>query len=62
MKALKCDRCKKYYDAGIAVYSKSGLPFEGISLYGFCAETHVDLCPNCRKSFDLWLKGGATNE
>lgn len=62
MKAMKCDRCKKYYDAGIAVYSEKGLPFEHITLIGVHMGTTLDLCPDCRKSFNLWLKEGATNE
>lgn len=61
MKAMRCDRCKKYYDTGIAVYSQKGMPFEHIALVGFQMET-LDLCPDCRKSFNLWLKEGATNE
>lgn len=62
MKAMKCDRCKKYYDTGIAVSSEKGLPFEHISLIGVQSLTNLDLCPDCRKSFDLWLKEGTENE
>lgn len=62
MKAMKCDRCKKYYDTGIAVYSEKGLPFEHIALIGFQMDTTLDLCPDCRKAFDLWLKEGTENE
>ena len=62
MKAMKCDRCEEYYDTGIAVYSEEGLRFEHITLIGVQMGTTLDLCPDCRKSFNLWLKEGATND
>lgn len=62
MKAMKCDRCNEYYGTGIEVYSKKGIPFEHILVRGFGTESQIDLCPACRKSFDLWLKEGLTNE
>lgn len=61
MKALKCDRCGKFYihDA------KSTGMLDGISIarvsiaeYGeFTADyKNYDICQNCAKSFVLWFK------
>lgn len=76
MKALKCDRCKRYYDTynkffGAPIEDKKGIPrglyyFNGIQLRNMQSATAVeslDLCLECAKSFTEWLKeGGATNE
>lgn len=62
MKAMKCDRCKKYYDTDISDYPAKELSFKHIILTDFTTNITIDLCPDCRKSFDLWLKGGVTNE
>lgn len=63
MKAMKCDRCKKYYDANILGGSGEELQFERIILANNdITKTNKDLCPDCRKSFDLWLKEGGENE
>lgn len=62
MKAMKCDRCKKYYDTGISDGSEEALWFERIILTDYKENANIDLCPDCRKSFDLWLKEGRENE
>lgn len=61
MKAMKCDRCKNYYDADTLEGSEKALWFEHIILTNYNEKTNIDLCPYCRKSFNLWLKGGAEN-
>ena len=59
MKAMKYDRCKKYYDTNILDGSEEALWVEHIILTNDVTKANIDLCPDCRKSFDLWLKGGA---
>lgn len=60
MKAMKCDRCKKYYDTNILNSSGKALWFGHIMLLtnDDATRANIDLCPDCRKSFDLWLKEG----
>lgn len=57
MKAMKCDRCRKYYDTNILDGSVEELWFECIILTNYATKVNKDLCPDCRKSFDLWFKG-----
>ena len=62
MKVMKCDRCEGYYDINSLDNSRKELLFERIILLADdITRTSIDLCPDCRKSFNLWLKGDITN-
>lgn len=43
-RAMKCDICGKYYVS------------YGIGKDKYCDEARFDICPDCTKSFDDWLK------
>lgn len=62
MKALKCDRCGKFY---VPRKKKDSAMLEDINIehigitdgydIGYDGKT-FDICPNCAKSFVLWFK------
>lgn len=62
MKALKCDRCGKFY---VPSKKKVSAMLEGINIerigiwmltkFGYDGKT-FDICPTCAKSFVLWFK------
>ena len=49
MKAMKCDRCKKYYDTNILDGSEEALWFEHIILINDVTKANIDLCPKERQ-------------
>lgn len=63
MNAKKCDRCAKLYEDcrdkenhGNAIR----LVHRGDD-YGATNINHIDLCPECMKSFKSWMKEGKQN-
>ena len=58
--AKKCDRCKRFYDA--YNFTKDDKNINGIMTLNLDAQDHyytnhkpLDLCPNCKDSFEKWL-------
>lgn len=61
MRALKCDRCGKFYEHydGINIWSDkvNGLRFiYRYNDYDFSNHTTFDLCPECMNALKLFLK------
>ena len=59
--AKKCDRCGEMYE--VKPMSIKNQSVNGIMLIersrdnnGYTNRGYIDLCPNCLKSFDFWIK------
>ena len=67
MKALKCDRCGKYYEKNVLVKSKGAVL--GSIIGGFFTRTEngkvdepFDLCDDCIKSLFAWINQSISND
>lgn len=61
MNALKCDRCKRYYDIKD---NNSSTEYISCTEYIFCYKEgridnsvkHLDLCPECSRELNKWME------
>ena len=60
-KAKQCDRCKKLY----SLEEDTKYRLQKLIPYGYSAmytkNKTIDLCPECEKSLDEWVKKGEEN-
>ena len=60
MIAKKCDRCRAFYEPYNVENSKkkaNGVALLNIDKFGkYFSHKPIDFCPNCKDSFDKWLK------
>ena len=63
MDAKKCDRCGVFYNIELK-HSTTGSYFNQVCKINTnmnmssCTRARFDLCPDCRKAFDEFVKGG----
>lgn len=51
--AFKCTRCGNYYDP----YVKDAYKYHAASLYGYSLGSLYDLCPDCTRKLNRFMKG-----
>lgn len=61
MIAKKCDRCGAFYDLYNVERNKEKIngvaPLNTDESGRYCWHEYIDLCPDCKDSFERWLKG-----
>ena len=56
MRVYKCDRCGNHYE-----FKTDGLRLATCNIFDVVLK-YIDLCPNCKKEFERWMRGDKTDE